>query len=128
MRDAKASDLGRLPMEDERMSLIPYIRQDITAIESSSDGLSEVHKHPLTFHENDDGNRSSPRVCNACTQYVSPPFYSCSECPGFYLHGCCAHLPTRIEHRVYGGLYLKLYHKAPNSDTISASFSCKGLL
>ncbi|KAL1537714.1 hypothetical protein AAHA92_30200 [Salvia divinorum] len=42
MRDAKASDLGRLPMEDERTSLIPYIRDDITAIDSSSDAALNV--------------------------------------------------------------------------------------
>ncbi|KAG6392088.1 hypothetical protein SASPL_146297 [Salvia splendens] len=126
MRDAKASDLARLPMKDERTSLIPYIRHDITASESSSYGLSETHKHLLTLHENDDGNQSWRRVCNSCTQYVSPPFYRCSDCPDFYLHGCCARLPTRIVHRAHGGHRLKLYHKAPNSDSISAGFSCIG--
>ena len=58
-----------------------------------------------------------------------PPFYSCSECPDFYLHGCCAHLPTRIEHRAHDlrEHYLVLCPKAPNSDGISAGFSCKGM-
>ena len=128
MRDTKASDLGRSPMQDEWTSLIPYIRHDIAEIESSSDGHFEVHKHPLIFHKNDDGNQSWRRVCNACTQYISPPFYSCSDCPDFYLHGCCSRLPTRIKHHAHES-YLYLYHKAPcNSDRISAGFSCKGLL
>ncbi|XP_057794920.1 uncharacterized protein LOC131011144 [Salvia miltiorrhiza] len=121
IRDAKASDLGRLPMANEHASLIPRITHD--TIQSSSDYYDhKFHAHPLTFHQSDDGDQSC-RVCNACVQSVSSlPFYSCSRCPDFFLHGCCAHLPTEIQHRVHQQHPLKL---SQNSD-ISAGFSCKG--
>ncbi|KAL1533971.1 hypothetical protein AAHA92_15749 [Salvia divinorum] len=126
MQDAKSSDLGRLPMANEHTSLIPYIRHDISCNGDGDGDPSKIHEHPLIFHETDDGNPSYRRVCNACVQYVYPPFYSCSECPDFFLHGCCARLPALIKHPAHAEHDLVLYSKAPKSSNISARFSCKG--
>ncbi|XP_042003787.1 uncharacterized protein LOC121752757 [Salvia splendens] len=92
---------------------------------SSSDGgdsdPSKIHEHPLIFHESEDVKQSYRRVCNACVQYVSPPFYSCSECPDFFLHGCCARLPELIRHPAHAEHSLVLHSKAPKT-----GFSCRG--
>ncbi|XP_047942754.1 uncharacterized protein LOC125189525 [Salvia hispanica] len=127
MRDAKACDLGRLPMANEHTSLIPYIRHDISSDGDGDDDdggdsdPSKIHEHPLIFHESEDEKQSYRRVCNACVQYISPPFYRCSECPDFFLHECCARLPALITHPAHAEHILVLHSKAPKT-----GFSCRG--
>ncbi|XP_047953853.1 uncharacterized protein LOC125200159 [Salvia hispanica] len=97
MRDAKACDLGRLPMANEHTSLIPYIRHDISSDGDGDDDdggdsdPSKIHEHPLIFHEN------------------------------FFLHECCARLPALITHPAHAEHILVLHSKAPKT-----GFSCRG--
>ncbi|KAL3613990.1 hypothetical protein CASFOL_042064 [Castilleja foliolosa] len=64
----------------------------------------KIHEHPLIFHP----AAGVARVCNACVKLISPsdPYYSCANnnnnelarscCIDFFLHSCCAHLPTTL--------------------------------
>ncbi|KAL3637270.1 hypothetical protein CASFOL_019569 [Castilleja foliolosa] len=82
---------------------------------------NKIHEHPLIFHEdNHHPEAGVARVCNACVQLISPsdPFYSCANnnnnnnnnelvspcCKDFFLHRCCAHLPTTLftQHSSHG--------------------------
>ncbi|KAL3619912.1 hypothetical protein CASFOL_034824 [Castilleja foliolosa] len=72
---------------------------------------NKIHEHPLIFHEDHNHNPAVgvARVCNACVQFISPsdPFYTCANnnnnnelasscCRDFFLHICCANLPTTL--------------------------------
>ncbi|KAL3637264.1 hypothetical protein CASFOL_019563 [Castilleja foliolosa] len=148
IREIHIPNLVRLPMPNEHTSvmnaiLTNYVGDHTTTFTSSSstsidDRQSEgsklfendrIHEHPLIFHPN---NAGVARVCNACVQLISPsdPFYSCANnnnnelgnsfCGEFFLHSCCAHLPTMIfnQHR-----HLSLVPKAYNRFNM---FKCSG--
>ncbi|KAH6771407.1 hypothetical protein C2S52_016210 [Perilla frutescens var. hirtella] len=105
IRDARVPDMVHLPVPDEYTSVVRCITDSTANGASRSDGL--LHQHPLTLTHDDpndddsdndedvEGDHPRPR-CNACTQFISPPFYTCSECPGLFLHDCCAHLPRKL--------------------------------
>ncbi|XP_057763828.1 uncharacterized protein LOC130985071 [Salvia miltiorrhiza] len=147
IRDAKLADLLHLPMADERTSIVRYMLENTDAGEEEY-GDEEVgnpkygydqrlHKHPLIFHDEDDsGNvddeddddgtgHSSSRVCSACVQFISPPFYSCSQCPDFLLHASCFNLPAKIKHAYHPDHTLSLFTKAPIKHR-DVGFFCHG--
>lgn len=115
IRDAKVADLGRLPLPDAHTSLVPYLRENAT-----TDFQDNLHPHPLIFHKADDGIRAS-RVCNACVQSVSPPFFSCSHCPDFFLHSCCAHLPSKSDTGLTNSIPFYSLQKHPIPTFLQAS-------
>ncbi|KAL3637535.1 hypothetical protein CASFOL_018703 [Castilleja foliolosa] len=114
IREAHIPNLVRLPMPNEHTSVMNTILTtyagDTTSIsigDHQNDGSElfendKIHEHPLIFHP----AAGVARVCNACVQLISPsdPFYSCADnnnnelansfCVEFFLHNCCAHLPT----------------------------------
>ncbi|XP_057810302.1 uncharacterized protein LOC131024781 [Salvia miltiorrhiza] len=148
IRDAKLADLLHLPMADERTSIVRYMLENTHVGEEEEEeyGDEEVgnpeygydqrlHKHPLIFHDEDDVDdeddddgtgHSSSRVCNACVQFISPPFYSCSQCPDFLLHDSCFNLPAKIKHPFHPDHTLSLFTKAPIKHSIVDYFFCKG--
>ncbi|KAH6758009.1 hypothetical protein C2S52_023090 [Perilla frutescens var. hirtella] len=99
IRDAKLADLLHLPMADERANLVQYMLEN---------------------------TRYSSRVCNACVEYISPPFYSCSKCRDFLLHSCCAHLPRKIQHPIHSEHTLFLFSETPESRLDVPGFFCDG--
>ncbi|KAH6831775.1 hypothetical protein C2S53_011000 [Perilla frutescens var. hirtella] len=98
IRDA---DLLHLPMADERANLVQYMLEN---------------------------TRYSSRVCNACVEYISPPFYSCSKCRDFLLHSCCADLPRKIHHPFHPQHTLFLFTETPESSLERPGFTCDGCL
>ncbi|KAL3637269.1 hypothetical protein CASFOL_019568 [Castilleja foliolosa] len=104
---------------------------------------NKIHEHPLIFHEdNHHPEAGVARVCNACVQLISPsdPFYSCANnnnnnnelvspcCKDFFLHRCCAHLPTTLITQHYSHGYkdshpLTLLSKVNNWFNM---FRCRG--
>ncbi|KAI3472156.1 hypothetical protein Pfo_029644 [Paulownia fortunei] len=113
IRDAKLPNLLRFPIADERTSVMRYIIENtsggtsssssdhegnVTTHDHQSDGklYKDRHEHPLIFHDQDDDHPGVSRVCSACVQSISPPFYSCCECRDLFLHSCCVHLPVTL--------------------------------
>ncbi|XP_057763829.1 uncharacterized protein LOC130985073 [Salvia miltiorrhiza] len=149
IRDAKLADLLHLPMPDESTSIVRYMLENTDVREEEEEyGDEEVgnpkyrydqrlHKHPLIFHDEEDSGEaddeddddgtghSSSRVCNACVQFISPPFYSCSQCPDFLLHASCFNLPAEIKHPFHPYHTLSLFTKAPNK-YYDVGFFCDG--
>ncbi|KAH6767822.1 hypothetical protein C2S52_018805 [Perilla frutescens var. hirtella] len=99
IRDAKLADLLHLPMADERANIVQYMLEN---------------------------TRYSSRVCNACVEYISPPFYSCSKCRDFLLHSCCADLPKKIHHPIHPEHTLFLFTETPVSRLEYPGFTCTG--
>ncbi|KAL3651707.1 hypothetical protein CASFOL_004709 [Castilleja foliolosa] len=124
IRDAQVPNLIRLPMPNEHTSVMKtilrsYVGGDHTSTsivtdDNKSDGSKlfkndKIHEHPLIFHPPAAAAAGVARVCNACVNLISPsdPFYSCANnnnnnelaslcCRDFFLHSCCAHLPTTL--------------------------------
>ncbi|KAH6831773.1 hypothetical protein C2S53_010998 [Perilla frutescens var. hirtella] len=154
IRDAKLADLLHLPMADERANLVQYMLENTSAArddedeerggggdgdDDDDDGCRhdpKLKKHSLIFHDededvsdddDDDGIGYSSRVCNACVEYISPPFYSCSKCRDFLLHSCCADLPRKIQHPFHPQHTLFLFTETPDQSSLyDPGFYCSG--
>ncbi|XP_047965543.1 uncharacterized protein LOC125210010 [Salvia hispanica] len=107
----RVPELVHLPVPDEYTSIIRHIAKCSST--TSDDAVQ--HQHPLTLHHdypvynddveiNDDDSHRLPK-CNGCTQFISPPFYTCFQCPKLILHDCCARLPRMVTHSMHMGRY-----------------------
>ncbi|XP_057765708.1 uncharacterized protein LOC130986334 [Salvia miltiorrhiza] len=125
LREARVPDMVHLPVPDEYTSMIRHITNNTTT--TSDDGVP--HQHPLTLHHNDpeyiddveDGNDDDVHplpTCNACVQFISPPFYTCSECPKLFLHDCCVRLPRVLAQNPIG---IPLLLKGPNKSFMTVA-------
>ncbi|XP_047953627.1 uncharacterized protein LOC125199766 [Salvia hispanica] len=94
--DGRIPGLVHFPVPDEYTSIVRHITKNTP---TTSD-VKLQHRHPLTLHHDypiykeADDEVDRPPTCNACVQFISPPFYSCSWCPKLFLHDSCARLPS----------------------------------
>ncbi|KAH6758010.1 hypothetical protein C2S52_023091 [Perilla frutescens var. hirtella] len=146
IRDAKLADLLHLPMADERANLVQYMLENTSAVDDEEGGGGgddddgcrhdpKLKKHSLIFHDEDEdvsddddnGTGYSSRVCNACVEYISSPFYRCSKCRDFLLHSCCANLPRKIQHPFHPQHTLFLFTETPDKSSLyDPGFYCSG--
>ncbi|KAH6757434.1 hypothetical protein C2S51_038831 [Perilla frutescens var. frutescens] len=88
----------------------------------------EVEVEAEVEFEEEEGGGYSSRVCNACVEFISPPFYNCSKCRDFLLHSCCADLPRKIQHPIHPEHTLFLFSETPVSRLERPGFTCTGCL
>ncbi|KAL1531817.1 hypothetical protein AAHA92_31911 [Salvia divinorum] len=107
LQEDRVPELVHLPVPDEYTSIVRHIAKSIP---TTSDDEME-HEHPLTLHydypDYDDGDDKDDDVhqfptCDACVQFISPPFYTCSRCPKLFLHDSCARLPSALSRNSTG--------------------------
>ncbi|XP_047974232.1 uncharacterized protein LOC125216536 [Salvia hispanica] len=92
--------LANLPVPNEYTSFLRHTSTNW--ISTTSTDVGRRHHHPLTLHNNypvyddndddddDDDVHCLPK-CNVCVQFISPPFYTCSQCPRLFVHDCCTY-------------------------------------
>lgn len=85
------------------------------------------HEHLLKLMEEQSNLQCSDKLCDACIQPITPPFFSCEEekC-GFFLHRSCAELP-RMKQHMFHKHPLTLLAKAPPYDGIYRCDGCRTL-
>ncbi|XP_057468354.1 uncharacterized protein LOC130757598 [Actinidia eriantha] len=63
------------------------------------------HPHAIAFFDEQINNEffsgSKDKRCEACVGPISVPFYGCTQCNNYFLHKCCAELPTQIQHPLH---------------------------
>ncbi|KAG6389948.1 hypothetical protein SASPL_151423 [Salvia splendens] len=128
--ESRVPQLLHLPVPDEYTSIIRYLAK---CNSFTSDDVVQ-HQHPLTLHhdypihndddeidDDDDDVHRLPK-CNGCVQFISPPFYTCSQCPKLFLHDCCARLPPVLPHDV------KLNRRESSSVVVTKTTCCRRLI
>ncbi|XP_051134686.1 uncharacterized protein LOC127253918 [Andrographis paniculata] len=130
--------LIHFPMMDEHKSAMQYMRMDNNGGSSNENNneknivaIDNIHDHSLILHEDyleGSSSSSSRYLCDACVEPISGPFYSCSECPDFYLHKCCANLPPflHIPHPYCSGSSWTFMPKRRLSNVFPNRFFCHG--
>ncbi|KAL3637324.1 hypothetical protein CASFOL_019623 [Castilleja foliolosa] len=158
IREAHIPNLVRLPMPNEHTSVMNTILTNFVGTTFTSSSITrastsiddhqnegsklfendKIHEHPLILHP----AAGVARVCNACVKLISPsdPFYSCAKnninnelaspcCREFFLHSCCAHLPTTLITQHFSHLYN--YHPLTLLSKVNTRFNifwCSGCL
>ncbi|XP_051134540.1 uncharacterized protein LOC127253808 [Andrographis paniculata] len=114
-----ARSLIHLPMPDETTTLMYTLLKTTSnnaaaaaAAEEGSTVSSSMEKkiygYDLILHDDENGDVESlcksSSSCNACIEPIlSNPFYSCPQYRNdFYLHACCANLPSEYQHPAHG--------------------------
>ncbi|CAL5381211.1 unnamed protein product [Camellia sinensis] len=106
------ANLIHLPMADDSISAIDLFLKQISMGDNQREAeLNHFsHHHPLILFDAQGDNNlcyenellilnelNKDKICNACVQKISAPFYSCGLCD-FFLHRWCAELPNELEH------------------------------
>ncbi|XP_057468160.1 uncharacterized protein LOC130757426, partial [Actinidia eriantha] len=118
-----------LPVPNESINLINQFvkstKREEIKIATNLDHFG--HPHTLTFFDEQINNElflgSKGNLCEVCVQPISALFYGCTQCNNYFLHKCCAELPTQIQHTsLHIGHTLDLVPKASEHFGI---FLCK---
>ncbi|CAL5331254.1 unnamed protein product [Camellia sinensis] len=106
------ANLIHLPMADDSIGAIDLFLKQISMEDNKREAeLNHFsHDHPLILFDAQGDNNlcyenellilnelNKDKICNACVQKISAPFYSCGLCD-FFLHRWCAKLPNKLEH------------------------------
>ncbi|KAM7502355.1 hypothetical protein LguiB_001259 [Lonicera macranthoides] len=144
VEDSDSSDVIHFPVVDQSVTLISYILKGtniVTEDETANQVLNHFsHEHPLIPEVQDcDCSESSSKrklclmndtrvdetICNACVKPIfATPFYRCAEQCNFFLHKCCAELPTKIDQHPSHPEHLLIL--LPKSPTFFNLFECGG--
>ncbi|KAM7500106.1 hypothetical protein LguiA_024520 [Lonicera macranthoides] len=143
VEDSGSSDAIHFPVVDQSVTLISYILKG-TNIVTEDETANQVfnhfsHDHPLILEVQDSDSESSSKrklclmndtrvdetICDACVRPIfASPFYRCADQCNFFLHKCCAELPTKIDqHPSHPEHSLVLLPKSP---TFFNLFKCRG--
>ncbi|KAM7500104.1 hypothetical protein LguiA_024518 [Lonicera macranthoides] len=114
--DFGSSDVIHFPVVDQSVTLISYFLKGtniVTEDETANQVLNHFsHDHPLILEVQDSDSESSSKrklclmkdtrvdetICDACVRPIfATPFYRCADQCNFFLHKCCAELPTKID-------------------------------
>ncbi|GFY96169.1 hypothetical protein Acr_11g0004750 [Actinidia rufa] len=93
-----------LPVPNESINLInDFVKSmKLEEIKISTNLDHFGHLHTLAFFDEQINNElfsgSKDKPCEACVGPISTPFYGCTQCNNYFLHKCCAELPTQIQH------------------------------
>ncbi|CAL5381215.1 unnamed protein product [Camellia sinensis] len=105
-------NLIHLPMADYSISAIDLFLKQISMGDNKREAELKhfSHDHPLILFDAQGDNNlcyenkllvlnelNKDKICNACVQKISAPFYSCGLCD-FFLHKWCAELPNELAH------------------------------
>ncbi|KAL1531815.1 hypothetical protein AAHA92_31909 [Salvia divinorum] len=133
LQENRVPELVHLPVPDEYTSIMRHIAK---CYSSTSDDVVQ-HQHPLTLHhdypvhndddEIDDDDAHRLPKCDACVQFISPPFYTCSMCPKLLLHDCCARLPREVTRQYPTSKRCGLDSRDESSHWVSETACCNRL-
>ncbi|XP_057466601.1 uncharacterized protein LOC130756134 isoform X2 [Actinidia eriantha] len=96
-----------LPVPNESINLInDFVKSTkLEEIKIATNLNHFGHPHTLTFFDEQINNElfseSKDKRCEACVGPISAPFYGCAQCNNYFLHKCCAELPTQIQHPLH---------------------------
>ncbi|KAL3533943.1 hypothetical protein ACH5RR_007464 [Cinchona calisaya] len=113
----------QFPVPDESVDLISHFVKQMSLGENENPQL-EInhfsHEHHLALSTLNDIDGFE--ICEGCIRPISSSlFYSCKDC-SFFIHKCCAELPSKIQHPFHSEHPLILLHKATNE--FANLFSC----
>ncbi|XP_057468158.1 uncharacterized protein LOC130757423 [Actinidia eriantha] len=117
-----------LPLPNESINLInDYVKSmKLEEIKLATNLNHFGHPHTLAFFDEQINNElfsgSKGNHCEACVLPISAPFYGCTQCNNYFLHKCCAELPTQIQHPFHRGHTLDL---VPKASELFGIFGCK---
>jgi hypothetical protein len=84
--------------ESEELLFLPKKSVDLVTDVMEVEGAGQIkhfsHQHDLIL-----GNEElvDVKFCDGCMEFISTPFYSCTQC-NFFLHSRCARLPRKKQH------------------------------
>uniref|UniRef100_A0A5B7ABQ0 Phorbol-ester/DAG-type domain-containing protein n=1 Tax=Davidia involucrata TaxID=16924 RepID=A0A5B7ABQ0_DAVIN len=91
----------------------PLILSDVVQLQGSS--KDEIQNDEIII------------LCDGCVLPISisaAPFYSCAQCPSFFLHKCCAQLPKMVSHPFHTKHQLSLSLHGNGDSDIADYFTC----
>ncbi|KAH7853627.1 hypothetical protein Vadar_004845 [Vaccinium darrowii] len=92
-----------LPVANSSLDLVAQFvkRSNLEEIKMTTKLEHFGHGHPLILFDEQMSNElssgSKGNLCEACVEPILAPFYGCTQC-NYFLHKCCAELPTKIWH------------------------------
>ncbi|GFY98185.1 hypothetical protein Acr_12g0007260 [Actinidia rufa] len=121
-----------LPGPDESIHLITSFVErthgEVIKMEKQLNHLG--HHHTLTLFDEQIKDElfsgSKDNLCEACVKPIFAPFYGCTPCK-YFLHKCCAELPTQIQHPFHPNHPLDLLTKAPKDFGLFLCRCCDNL-